>query len=71
MQMKPNKMVVDLIGKFFIIPPCEFHTKKKDVRVDTEHPLLRVLLLPMRHPHIRLFQSVCFGCRANRVCSGT
>ena len=44
---------------------------KKDARVDTEHPLLRVLLLPMRHPHIRLFQSVCFVGRANRVCSGT
>ena len=44
---------------------------KKDVRVDTEHPPLRVLLLQMRHPHIRLFQNVYFGCRANRVCSGT
>ena len=65
MQMKPNKMVVDLIGKFFIIPPCEFHTKKKDVRVDTEHPLLRFLRLPMRLPHIRLFRDIRFVGRAN------
>ena len=69
--MKPNKMVVDLIGKFFIVPPCEFHTKKKDVRVDTEHPLLRFLQLPLRFPHIHLFRNVCFVGRANRVCSGT
>ena len=71
MQMNPNRIVVDLIGKFFIIPPFLLNLKKKDARVDTEHPPLRVLLLQMRHPHIRLFQSVCFDCRANRVCSGT
>ena len=71
MQTNPNKIVVDLIGKFFIIPPFLLNPKKKDVRVDTEHPPLRVLLLPMRHPHIRLFQNVCFVGRANRVCSGT
>ena len=64
-------MDVDLIGKFFITPPFLLNPMKKDVRVDTEHPPLRVLLLQMRHPHIRLFQNVCFGCRANRVCSGT
>ena len=69
--MKPNKMVVDLIGKFFIIPPCEFHTKKKDVRVDTEHPLLHFLRLPMRLPHIHLFRGVYFVGRANQVCNGT
>ena len=71
MQMNPNRIVVDLIGKFFIIPPFLLNPKKKDARVDTEHPPLRVLLLQMRHLHIRLFQSVCFVGRANRVCSGT
>ena len=71
MQIKPNKMVVDLIGKFFIIPPCEFHTKKKDVRVDTEHPLLRVLQLPMRLQHIHQFHGVRFVDRANLMCNGT
>ena len=68
--MKQNKMVVDLIGKFFIVPPCEFHTKKKDVRVDTEHPLLRFLLLQMHHSHIRRFDIYFVG-RANLVCNGT
>ena len=69
--MKPNKMVDDLIGKFFIIPPCEFHTKKKDVRVDTEHPLLHALLLQMRHSHIRRYVVRFLGYRAKKVCSGT
>ncbi len=69
--MSPNKIVVDLIGKFFIIPLFLLCPKKKDVRVDTEHPLLRVLQLPMRLPHIRLFRNDCFVGRANQVCSGT
>ena len=44
---------------------------KKDVRVDTEHPLLRVLLLQMRLQHINQFHGFHFFGRANRVCSGT
>ena len=44
---------------------------RKDVRVDTEHPLLRVLQLPMRHSHIRLFHSDFVVGRANLVCNGT
>ena len=69
--MNPNRIVVDLIGKFFIIPPFLLNPKKKDVRVDTEHPLLRVLRLPMRHSHIRLFHSDFVVGRANQVCNGT
>jgi len=45
--------------------------KKKDVPVDTEHPLLRVLRLPMRHSHIRLSHSDFVVGRANLVCNGT
>ena len=63
-------MVVDLIGKFFILPPLSY-AKKKDVRVDTEHPPLRVLLLQMRLPHIRTFRGIRFVGRNNLVCSGT
>ena len=44
---------------------------KKDVRVDTEHPLLRVLLLQMRLLHIHQFHGVYFFGRANLMCSGT
>jgi len=44
---------------------------KKDARVDTEHPLLRVLLLQMRLPHIRTFREFRFVGRNNLVCSGT
>ena len=55
MQTTPKRIVVDLIGKFFILPPLSY-AKKKDVRVDTEHPLLRVLLLQKRIRHIRLFR---------------
>ena len=69
--MNPNRIVVDLIGKFFIIPPFLLNPKKKDVRVDTEHPLLRVLLLQMRLPHIHQFHGVHFFGRANLVCNGT
>ena len=44
---------------------------KKDARVDTEHPLLRVLLLQMRLPHIHQFRDEYFFGRANLMCSGT
>ena len=44
---------------------------KKDARVDTEHPLLRVLLLQMRLLHIHQFHGVYFFGRANLMCSGT
>ena len=64
-------MDVDLIGKFFITPPFLLNPKKKDAPVDTEHPLLRVLRLPMHLLHIRLFHSDLVVGRANRVCSGT
>ena len=63
--MNPNKIVVDFIGKFFIIPPFLLNPKKKDVRVDTEHPLLHFLRLPMRLPHIHLFRGIYFVGRAN------
>ena len=69
--MNPNRIVVDLIGKFFIIPPFLLNPKKKDVRVDTEHPPLRVLLLQKRLRRIRLFRDTHLVGRANRVCSGT
>ena len=38
--MVPKIIDADLIGKFFIILPFGYIPKKKDVRVDTEHPLL-------------------------------
>ena len=44
---------------------------KKDARVDTEHPLLRVLRLQMHLLHIHQFRNDYFVGRANRVCSGT
>jgi len=44
----PNMMNEDLIGKSFISLPSEFHTKKKDAPVETEHPLWRCLL-PQKH----------------------
>ena len=44
----PSMMNEDLIGKSFISPPSEFRTKKKDVPVETEHPLWRYLL-PQKH----------------------
>ena len=59
-----------MIGKFFILPP-QFYPKKKDARVDTEHPLLRVLLLQKRRWHIRLFRDTHLVGRANLVCNGT
>ena len=71
MQTTPKRIVVDLIGKFFIIPPFLLNPKKKDVRVDTEHPPLRVLLLQKRLWHIRLFRDTHLVGRANQVCNGT
>ena len=63
-------MDVDLIGKFFITPPFLLNPMKKDVRVDTEHPLLHFLLLQMRHSHIHRF-GILFVGHANLVCNGT
>ena len=42
-----------------------------DVRVDTEHLLLRVLPLQKRLWHIRLFRDTHLVGRANQVCNGT
>ena len=61
---------VALKGRFFILSP-QFFPKKKDVRVDTEHPPLRVLLLQKRLRHIRLFRDTHLVGRANQVCNGT
>ena len=49
----PSIIKDDLIGKSFINPPSEFRTKKKDVPVETEHPLWRVLLPQKHRLHIR------------------
>ena len=70
MQTTPKRMIVDLIGKFFILPPLSY-AKKKDVPVDKEHPLLQILLLQMRLPHIRTFREFRFVGRNNLVCNGT
>ena len=61
---------VDVIGRFFICSP-QFFPKKKDARVNTEHPLLRVLLFQKRLRHIRLFRDTHSIGRANQVCNGT
>ena len=61
---------VALKGRFFILSP-QFFPKKKDVRVDTEHPPMRLLLLQKRLRHIRLFRDIHLVGRANLVCSGT
>ena len=68
--MNPNKIVVDLIGKFFILPPLSY-AKKKDVPVDRAHPLLQILLLQMRLLHIHTFRDIRFFGRNNLMCSGT
>ena len=70
MQTTPKRIVVDLIGKFFILPPLSY-AKKKDVPVDRAHPLLQILLLQMRLPHIRTFRDIRFVGRNNLVCNGT
>ena len=49
----PSMMNEDLIGKSFINPPSESRTKKKDVPVETEHPLWRYLLPQKHRLHIR------------------
>ena len=61
---------VALTGRSFILPP-QFFPKKKDARVNTEHPPLRVLLLQKRLRHIRLFRDTHSIGRANQVCNGT
>ena len=61
---------VDVIGRFFILSP-QFFPKKKDARVNTEHPPLRVLLLQKRLWHIRLFRDTHLVGRANQACNGT
>ena len=70
-QISPNNIVVDLIGKFFITPPLQLNPKKKDAPVDRVHPLLRVLLPQMRHPHTHQSRDVHWLDRANLMCSGT
>ena len=49
----PNIMSEDLMGRSFISLPSIFHTKKKDVPVETEHPLWRYLLPQKHRLHIR------------------
>ena len=61
---------VDVIGSSFILSP-QFFPKKKDARVNTEHPPLRVLLLQKRRRRIRLFRDTHLVGRANQVCNGT
>ena len=68
--MIPRIIMDDLIGKSFILSP-QFYLRKKDARVDTEHPLLQILRLQMHLLHIHLFHGVRFCCRANLVCNGT
>ena len=64
-------MVVDLIGKSFISFPSEFRTMNKDAPVDREHPLLQILLLQMRLPHIHIYDVLNFAGRAKLRYSGT
>ena len=68
--MIPNRIVVDLIGKFFIRPPVVFHTKNKDAPVDKGHPLLHILLHAMCLLHIRRYGARHVDYRAKRVCNG-
>ena len=69
MQTTPKRIVVDLIGKFFILPPLSY-AKKKDVPVDKEHPLLQILPLQMRRVHIRTLNVFRFVGRDNQVRNG-
>ena len=69
MQTTPKRMVVDLIGIFFILPPLSY-AKKKDVPVDKEHPLLHVVLLAMYLLHIRRCGARHVRYRAKQVCNG-
>ena len=68
--MTPNKIVVDLSGKFFIRPLVVFHTKNKDALVDKGHPLLHIVLLAMYLLHIRRYGARHVDYRAKRVCNG-
>ena len=68
--MTPNKIVVDLSGKFFIRPLVVFHTKNKDAPVDRGHPLLHSVLLAMYLLHIRRCGARHAHYRAKRVCNG-
>ena len=68
--MTPNKIVVDLIGKFFIRPLVVFHTKNKDALVDKGHPLLHSVLLAMYLLHIRRCGARHVRYRAKQVCNG-
>ena len=68
--MTPNKIVVDLSGKFFIRPLVVFHTKNKDALVDKGHPLLHSVLLAMYLLHIRRCGARHVRYRAKRVCNG-
>ena len=63
-------MTDDFIGMSFILfALCNL--LKKDARVDTEHPLLQILLRRTHLRHIRLFRDTHLVGRANQVCSGT
>lgn len=64
-------IIVDAIGRFFIRLLSEFHTKKKDVPVDREHPSSLVLVRQMRSLRIRRYGAQNSLCRANQGCSGT
>ena len=68
--MTPNKIVVDLSGKFFIRPLVVFHTKNKDAPVDRGHPLLHSVLLAMYLLHIRRCGARHVRYRAKQVCNG-
>ncbi len=68
--MIPRIIMDDLIGKSFILSP-QFYLRKKDARVDTEHPLLQILRLQMHPLHIHLFRDTHLIGRANQVCNGT
>jgi len=68
--MTPNKIVVDLSGKFFIRPLVVFHTKNKDALVDKGHPLLHSVLLAMYLLHIRRCGARHVRYRAKQVCNG-
>ena len=68
--MTPNKIVVDLSGKFFIRPLVVFHTKNKDAPVDREHPLLHIVLRAMYLLHTRRCGARYVDYRAKLVCNG-
>ena len=68
--MTPNKIVVDLSGKFFIRLLLVFHTKNKDALVDKGHPLLHSVLLAMYLLHIRRCGARHVRYRAKQVCNG-